>query len=89
MNCLLGVPLNSSFILCSRIHTTIPMTRKKAAVTAHKVGENGRKNAQAPVFIFLNGATTTSPDAAYGCVKSTILVLFVTIAMSPTAPSYT
>lgn len=89
MICLLGVPLNSSFIRCSKIQTTVPTTRKKKAVTAHNVGENGRKKAQAPVFIFLNGATTTSPDAAYGCVKSTILVRFVTIAISPTAPSNT
>lgn len=85
--CCLGVPLNSSFILCSRIHTTIPMKKKKEAVTIHIRGVNGRKKDQPPVFVFLKGATTTSPDAAYGWVKSTIFVLFVTMAMSPTAPS--
>ena len=48
---------------------------------------NGRRKAQAPEFNFLNGATTTSPDAANGCVKSTIFVRFVTIVISPTAAS--
>lgn len=87
VTCFFGGPLNSSFILCSRIHTTMPMTMKKAAVTAHICKLNGRRKAHAPVLSFLNGATTTSPDVAYGCVKSTIFVLFVTMAMSPTAAS--
>lgn len=87
--CLLGGPLNSSFILCSKIHTTIPITRKEKAVTIHIDRVNGCRNAQAPVFNFLKGATTTSPDAAYGCVKSTIFVRFVTIAISPIAASKT
>jgi hypothetical protein len=87
INCFLGGPLNSSFILCSRIHTTIPIRRKKEAVTIHIYLLNGRRKAQAPEFSFLNGATTTSPDEANGWVKSTIFVRFVTIAMSPTAAS--
>jgi hypothetical protein len=87
--CCLGGPLNSSFILCSRIHTTIPTKKKKQAVTIHIKGVNGCRKDQPPELIFLKGATTTSPDAAYGCVKSTILVRFVTIAMSPIAPSRT
>ena len=64
--CFLGGPRNSSFILCSRIHTTVPIIRKKAAVTAHMNGVNGLKNAQALEFDFLTGATTTSPDSIYG-----------------------
>uniref|UniRef100_A0A2P2IQK6 Glutamate receptor n=1 Tax=Rhizophora mucronata TaxID=61149 RepID=A0A2P2IQK6_RHIMU len=87
MTCLLGGPLNSSFILCSRIQTIMPIRRKKQPVMIHKSGLNGLRNAQAPVFNFLNGATTTNPDAANGCVKSTIFVRFVTMAISPTAAS--
>lgn len=87
ISCCRGEPLNSSFVLCSKIHMTIPTARKKAPVTIHIWGVNGRKKAQAPVFIFLNGATTTSPDATYGCVKSTIFVLLVVMAISPTAAS--
>ena len=87
MHCLLGGPRNSSFVLCSRIQTTIPIKRKKAAVTIHMAGENGCKKAQAPVFSFLSGATTTSPEAVYGRVKSTSLVRLVTMAMSPTTAS--
>jgi len=86
-NCCLGEPLNSSFTLCSRIHTTIPTKKKKQAVTIHIKGVNGCRKDHPPELIFLKGATTTSPDAAYGCVKSAILVRFVTMAMSPTAPS--
>ena len=56
-------------------------------MTPHMPGVNGRRKAQGPEFNFLNGATTTRPDEAYGCVKSTILVLLVTIAISPTAAS--
>jgi len=63
------------------------MRRKKVAVTIHIRVVNGCRKAQPPELIFVNGATTTSPDDAYGCVKSTILVRFVTIAISPMAPS--
>lgn len=62
---------------------------KKQAVTPHISRVNGLKNAKAPEFIFLTGATTTSPDSIYGCVKSAILVLLVVIAISPTAASKT
>lgn len=65
-NCFLGGPRNSSFVLCSRIHTTSPIIRKKAAVTPHIDGENGRKNVQALEFSFKTGTTTTSPDSIYG-----------------------
>ena len=87
ITCFLGGPLNSSFILCSRIHTTKPITRKKHAVTIHIRALNGLRKAQAPEFNFLNGATTTNPDATYGCVKSRVFVLLVTMAISPTAAS--
>ena len=87
MICLLGGPLNSSFILCSRIHTTKPTTKKKQPVTIHKRALNGPRKAQAPEFDFLKGATTTNPDATYGCVKSRIFVLLVTMATSPTTAS--
>jgi hypothetical protein len=60
---------------------------KKIAVIPHIFGVNGLKNAQALEFNFLTGATTTSPDSIYGCVKSTILVRLVMIAMSPIAAS--
>lgn len=86
-HCLLGGPLNSSLIRCSKIQTTMPTKRKQQAVTAHISRLKGRRKAQAPEFSFLKGATTTSPDAAYGCVKSTIFVRFVTMAISPTTPS--
>jgi len=59
----------------------------ETTMTPHIPGVNGRRKAQAPEFFFLNGATTTRPDDAYGCVKSTILVLLVTMAISPTAAS--
>lgn len=58
-------------------------------MTAHITGVNGLRNDQALEFNFLTGATTTSPDSMYGCVKSAILVRFVIIAMSPIAASYT
>lgn len=58
-------------------------------MTIHMFLENGLKKAQVLDFNFLTGATTTSPDSIYGCVKSTILVLLVMIAMSPIAASYT
>lgn len=86
-HCLLGGPLNSSLIRCSKIQTTMPTKRKQQAVTAHISRLKGRRKAQAPELSFLKGATTTSPDAAYGCVKSTIFVRFVTMAISPTTPS--
>lgn len=63
--------------------------RKNAAVTAHINGVNGRAKDQALELIFFTGATTTSPDSIYGRVKSTILVRFVTMAISPTTPSKT
>uniref|UniRef100_A0A7C9ACR3 Uncharacterized protein n=1 Tax=Opuntia streptacantha TaxID=393608 RepID=A0A7C9ACR3_OPUST len=86
-HCCLGEPLKSSFILCSRTHITAPIAKKHTAMTPHMPGVNGRRKAQGPEFNFFNGATTTRPDEAYGCVKSTILVLLVTIAISPTAAS--
>lgn len=60
---------------------------KKQPVTVHISGLNGLRKDQDPDFNFLNGATTTNPDATYGCVKSTILVRFVTMAISPMAAS--
>ena len=85
--CFFGGPRNSSFILCSKIQTTAPTMRKKIAVTPHIIGVNGLKNAQALEFNLLTGATTTSPDSTYGCVKSTIFVRLVMMAMSPIAAS--
>lgn len=58
-------------------------------VTIHMFLLNGFRKAQALEFEVLIGATTTSPDSIYGCVKSTILVRLVTIAISPIAASYT
>lgn len=89
MICFLGGPRKSSFNLCSKIQTIAPTSRRKAPVTIHMFLENGLKKAQVLDFNFLTGATTTSPDSIYGCVKSTILVLLVMIAMSPIAASYT
>ena len=86
-NCFLGGPRNSSFVLRSKIQTTAPTRRKDIPVTHHINGVNGLKNAQALEFNFQTGATTTSPDSIYGCVKSTIFVLSVVIVMSPTAAS--
>jgi hypothetical protein len=87
INCLVGEPLNSSFTLCSNIHTTAPTVMNDRTMTAHISGENGRRKAQAPEFNFLNGTTTTRPDEANGCVKSTIFVLLVVIVTSPTTAS--
>lgn len=42
---------------------TTPTIRKKADVTAHINGVNGRKKAQGLEYIFLTGATTTRPDS--------------------------
>lgn len=89
INCFFGGPRKSSFIRCSRIHTTAPTTRKNAAVTDHIVIVNGRRKDQALEFNFLMGARMVSPDSINGCVKSTIFVRFLTIAMSPiTASKY-
>lgn len=89
MICCFGGPRKSSFIRCSKIQTTAPITRKDTAVMHHIFGVNGRKKAQALEFNFLTGATITKPDSMYGCVKSAILVRFVIIAMSPIAASKT
>lgn len=64
--CFLGGPRKSSFLLCSNIQTTAPTRRKNDPVTAHIVGVNGLRNAQALELDFLNGATTTRPDSIYG-----------------------
>lgn len=87
-SCWLSGPRNSWLIRCSRIQTTTPTKRKKAPVTPHISQLNGLRKAQAVDFTFLTGVTTTSPDSMYGWVKSTILVLLVTMVMSPTAASY-
>uniref|UniRef100_A0A7C9DWG7 Uncharacterized protein n=1 Tax=Opuntia streptacantha TaxID=393608 RepID=A0A7C9DWG7_OPUST len=63
INCCLGGPRNSSFILCSKIQITAPTIRKNAPVTAHICAVNGLKNAQALEYNFLTGATTTSPES--------------------------
>ena len=86
-NCFFGVPWNSSLFLRSKNQTTAPTTKKEIVVTSHIIGVNGLKNAQALEFNSLTEATTTSPDSTYGCVKSTILVRSVVIAMSPIAAS--
>ena len=65
--CLFGGPWKSSLILCSKIQTTTPTTRKKTPVTHHNCGVNGLRNAQALEFNFLIGATTTRPESIYGC----------------------
>lgn len=86
-SCLLEVPLKSSLLRRSRIHTAAPTTKKDSPVTNHIHGVNGLRKAQALEYNFLIGATTTSPDSIYGCVKSTIFVLFVVMVMSPTTAS--
>lgn len=85
--CLLGGPRKSSFVLRSKIQTTAPTTRKNIPVTHHIIGVKGLRKAQALEFDFLIGATTTSPDSIYGCVKSTIFALLVVIVTSPTTAS--
>jgi hypothetical protein len=55
--------------------------------THHILKLNGFRKAQAFDSISLAGATIMRPDSIYGWVKSTSLVRFVTIAMSPIAPS--
>lgn len=87
ISCFLGEPRNSGLSLCSRIHTTLPTKRKKAPVTHHISVVNGWRKDQGLDFCSLKGTTTTSPDGMKGWVKSTILVLFVTIVTSPTAAS--
>ena len=87
ISCFLGGPRNSSLNRCSRIHTTAPTKRKKAPVTHHIWAVNGLRKDQGLDFSSLTGTTTTSPDSMYGWVKSTSLVLFVTIVTSPTAAS--
>lgn len=87
-SCCLGEPRKSVFVRCSRIQTTVPTKRKKLPVTAHICHVNGMRNDHGFVLTSFIGATTTSPDSINGCVKSTILVLFVVIVKSPTAASY-
>lgn len=86
-SCFLGGPRNSSLILCSSIHITAPTKRKNNPVTHHISKVNGCKKAQALESCSLTAVSMTSPDSIKGCVKSTILVLSVLIAMSPTAAS--
>lgn len=85
--CCFGVPRNSGLSLCSRIQTAAPTRRKKAPVAHHISHVNGFRKAQALELLPRTRVTITSPDSVYGCVKSTILILFLTIAMSPTAAS--
>ncbi|KAG6661248.1 hypothetical protein CIPAW_03G160700 [Carya illinoinensis] len=88
-SCLLGGPRKSLLTRCSRIQITTAIITKEAAVTHHISTVNGLRNTQALDFELRTGATMTRPVVAYGCEKSTIFVLFVTIAMSPTAASNT
>lgn len=88
MICCLGGPRNSEFVRCSRIQTTVPTKRKKIPVTPHICQVNGIRNDHGLDFTSFTRASTTSPDSMKGCVKSTILVLFVVIVTSPTTASY-
>ena len=87
--CFLGIPWNSLLVLHSKNQITTPIMRKEIVVTSHIIGVNGFQNAQTLEFDSLTEATTTSRDSIYGCVKSTILVRSVVIAMSPITASKT
>jgi hypothetical protein len=85
--CCLGGPRNSVLVRCSSIQTTAPTKRKRTPRTHHIWKVNGFRKAQAFDSISFPGAKIMRPDSIYGWVKSTSLVLFVTMAMSPIAAS--
>uniref|UniRef100_A0A0A9EJA8 Uncharacterized protein n=1 Tax=Arundo donax TaxID=35708 RepID=A0A0A9EJA8_ARUDO len=85
--CCLGGPRNSVLVRCSSIQTIVPTKRKRTPRIHHIWKVNGFRNAQAFGSISFAGATIMRPDSIYGWVKSTSLVLFVTIVMSPIAAS--
>ena len=84
----LGFPLNSGLTLCSNNHITNPVKTKNAPVVHHMSGVNGTMNAQA-LFASsaFTGTTITRPDSVNGCVKSTYLLRFEKIVVSPTTAS--
>jgi hypothetical protein len=82
-HCFLGGLRKSLFVLRSKIQTT-PTTRKDIHVTHNIIGVNGLRKLE---FNFHTGATTTSPDSIYGCMKSTIFDQLGVIVMSPTTAS--
>ena len=78
-----GGPRNSSFIRCSRTHTTKPMKTKKTPLVIQRSQVNGFKNTHA-FFLSLSliGTTIVTPDSVYGNVKSIYLLLFARITVS-------
>ncbi len=83
-----GGPRKSSFILCSRTHTTKPMKTKKQPLVIQRSQVKGFKNTHVFfVLLSLTGTTIDTPDSVYGNVKSTKLDLFAIIVISPTTAS--
>ena len=81
-------PRKSSFIRCSRTHTTKPMKTKKQQLVSQRSQVKGFKNTHAFFFpLSVIGTTIDTPDSVYGNVKSTKLDLFAKIVMSPTTAS--
>ena len=83
-----GGPRNSSFIRCSRTHTTKPMKTKKTPLVIQRSLLKGFRKIHAfLVPLSTIGTTNDTPDTVYGNVKSTKLDLFAVIVISPTTAS--
>jgi hypothetical protein len=67
---------------------TTAITRNETRTTHHNRLVKGLRKIQVALSS-LAGITTTRPVEAYGCEKSTNLDRLGTIAISPTAASYT
>lgn len=67
---------------------TTAIIRNEARTTHHNPTVKGLTKIQVGLSSLV-GITTTRPVEAYGCEKSTNLDLVGTIAISPTAASYT
>ena len=83
-----GVPWNSSLVGRSISHTTKPVNIKKTGVVIQRSVERGFKNIHMLLLLPSLRATIAVPKSVNGSVKSTYLLLFDVIVISPTTPSY-
>ena len=83
-----GVPWNSSLVGRSISHTTKPVNIKKTGVVIQRSVERGFKNIHMLLLLPSLRTTIAVPKSVNGSVKSTYLLLFDVIVISPTTPSY-
>lgn len=86
--CESGPSLNSSFILCSKVHTRRPSMINDTKVANQRFQVRGFRNTHGfSLSLSLTRTTIDTPDSVNGNVKSTYCDLFATMVISPTATS--